>query len=92
MMVSVRWNKTEIYTIKNIKMKHTPVEWLEEELKANLTKIILQYDDELIEDLFTKAKEMEKEQIIEAWNNGYDELDRAASTPYKYYNETYKSE
>ena len=42
-------------------MKHTPVEWLEEELKANLTKIILQYDDELIEDLFTKAKEMEKD-------------------------------
>ena len=43
-------------------------------------------------ELFKQAKAMEKEQIIEAWNNGYDEEDRATSNPNQYYNETFKSE
>lgn len=40
----------------------TAVEWLEEELKANLKKVILEGDSELMESLFKQAKEMEKEQ------------------------------
>jgi len=43
----------------------TAVEWLEEELKANLKKVILEGDSELMESLFEQAKEMEKEQKIE---------------------------
>ena len=53
----------------------TAVEWLEEELKANLKKVILEGDSELMESLFEQAKEMEKEQRkkerVEAYNNGY---------------------
>ena len=64
----------------------TAVEWLAEQLFG---------DNEIIgcsDELFEQAKEMEKEQIIEAWNNGYDEEDRATSNPNQYYNETFKSE
>ena len=39
----------------------TAVEWLEEELKANLKKVILEGDSELMESLFEQAKEMEKQ-------------------------------
>ena len=45
-------------------MKQTAVEWLEEELKANLKKVILEGDSELMESLFEQAKEMEKEQLL----------------------------
>lgn len=41
----------------------TAVEWLEEELKANLKKVILEGDSKLMESLFEQAKEMEKQQI-----------------------------
>ena len=41
------------------------VEWLEDELKANLKKVILEGDSELMESLFEQAKAMEKEQKIE---------------------------
>jgi hypothetical protein len=47
----------------------TAVEWLEEELKANLKKVILEGDSELMESLFDQAKEMEKEQIEKLWTN-----------------------
>ena len=37
------------------------VEWLEDELKANLKKVILEGDSELMESLFEQAKEMQKQ-------------------------------
>ena len=40
-------------------------------------------------DILEQAKEMEKQQIIDAWSNGYDEEDRATSNPFNYYNETF---
>jgi hypothetical protein len=40
----------------------TAVDWLEEELKLNLKKVILEGNSKLIESLFEQAKEMEKEQ------------------------------
>jgi len=46
-------------------------------------------------ELIVKCKELievEKEQIINAWCNGYDEDDRATSNPFKYYNENYGGE
>ena len=68
----------------------TAVEWLEEELKLNLKKIIIEGDSELIESLFKQAKEMEKEQIINAANTllyrGTGPGDMWAE---QYYNETY---
>jgi hypothetical protein len=43
--------------------------------------------------LFELAKAMEKEQIIEAFNDGVnDECIGGNKTPEQYYNETYKSE
>ena len=67
-------------------MKQTAVQFVVNELEK-LTGLNLK-DEPIIE----KALEMEKEQIVDAWDNGYDELDRATSTPYHYYNKTYKSE
>jgi len=43
-------------------------------------------------ELLNQAKEMEREQIIDAWNNGYDEIDRASRTSQNYYNETFNNE
>ena len=76
-------------------MKQTAVEWLVE--KFNQCEPMYsgiqslehkQYLDALIE----KAKEMEKEQIIEAHNHGYWEGDDADGNDEQYYNETFKSE
>jgi hypothetical protein len=38
------------------------------------------------------SKEIEKEQIIDAWNDGYREFYDGSSTPEEYYNQTFKSE
>jgi len=43
----------------------------------------------LFDEIIEKTKQMEKEQIVNAWIDGYDEDDRASSNPFKYYNETY---
>lgn len=48
--------------LNDYKMEQSAVEWLEEELKANLKKVILEGDSELMESLFEQAKEMENEQ------------------------------
>jgi hypothetical protein len=46
-------------------MKQTAVEWLISELR---TKCVFNFEDvEILE----QAKEMEKEQIIDAWNSAY---------------------
>jgi hypothetical protein len=64
-------------------MKQTAVEWLVDELILegfNVPKVF--YD---------KAKEMEKEQIIEAYNTSFLLRDKPYSTAEKYYKETYES-
>ena len=62
-------------------MKQTAVEWLVEQLKENN---MLTFDEwtELVE----QAKAMEKEQIIEAYCNGDDNI-----SAQQYYKETYES-
>ena len=62
-------------------MKQTAVEWLEEQMKTwgDLPRWMR-------DDIVDKAKAMEKEQIIEAYNNGEN---RSAEL---YYNETFKRE
>ena len=56
-------------------MKQTAVEWLEEELKANLKKVILEGNSELMESLFKQAKEMEKQQLKEMYLKGIKNYD-----------------
>lgn len=49
----------------------TSIEWLEEELAKNLKLIILNQDYKLMETPFEKAKEMHKQEIIDAYY-GYE--------------------
>ena len=68
-------------------LKQTAVEWLETELKK------LPMVD--VVEVFKKAKAMEREQIVEAYDNGYDlrdDMGSLSSNPRgeQYYKETYK--
>ena len=77
-------------------MKQTATEWLIDEAM----KLVVQYMqgtlnedtlDDVIYKIGTKAKEMEKEQIIDAYDRGYNEYD-IYRNGLNYYNETFKSE
>lgn len=67
-------------------MKQTAVEWLKEIYDSCNTyeKFISNIDWE-------QAKAMEKEQIIDAWENGWAEESNTNKAK-QYYNETFKSE
>jgi hypothetical protein len=65
-------------------MKQTAVEWLFEKI------IDSNHDDDLYE-ILEKAKEMEKEQIIDAYNTSFLLRDKPYETADKYYNKTYKN-
>ena len=65
-------------------MKQTAVEWLWDML------LIGEFINDP-EELLNQAKAMEKEQIIDAYNRGYNEYDIYRNGQ-NYYNETFKSE
>ena len=68
-------------------MEQTAVEWFLNEFKK---QVWFEENSELdiwINDLIPKAKAMEKEQIIEAWNTGT----YAYNNGQEYYTETYES-
>jgi hypothetical protein len=68
-------------------MKQTAVEWLFEKLPT-----IDKYDP-YYEEIFQQAKQMEKNQIITAFCEGYDhDGDNYDKAEIKYYNETYKQD
>jgi len=71
-------------------MKQTALEWLQEALEDTiLTK------EQIMQTigLFEQAKEMEKEQITSAWDNGIQwEWDSSIRNSEEYYNTTFKSE
>ena len=85
-------------------MKQTAVEWLANSIidfeeRLRLKEINLNDFIEEKDLLVEQAKEMEKQQIIESWNNGfangYDLGKHDITYPdvaEKYYNETFKSE
>ena len=63
----------------------TAVEWLEFRYKNNVN--LMDYD-------FEQAKEMEKQQIIDAWKDGAyggGQFTTTFDTAKKYYNETFKN-
>jgi hypothetical protein len=62
--------------------KQTAVEWLEELLI--LDEFVVNYNKVMIE----KAKQIEKEQITNAWEDGKDSF--STRNAEKYYNETFK--
>ena len=66
-------------------MKQTAVEWLVTHINLGLT-----YEQEVIfEGLFEKAKEMEKEQIIKSFDDGYAKCGITHNAQ-EYYVETFK--
>ncbi len=65
-------------------MKQTAVEWLMQQLPT-----IDKYDP-YYQNLFTQAKEMEKEQIEDAYYQG--DADSYKGDAEQYYNKTFKSE
>ena len=69
----------------------TAVEWLIDRLEVN--KIIPNpYPGEYWNILKRGALEMEKQQIMNAWNNGFEENRPYVDHSEDYYNETFKSE
>ena len=74
----------------------TAVEYIREKLLGDE----YWYEDMTFDQIIAKAKEMEKEQIIESWDNGYAngyDLGKYDDQPNpddseQYYNETFKSE
>ena len=74
--------------------KQTAVEWLFENMRDIGIQIPQQKTIEMLS-LMEQAKEMEKQQIIDAYLAGTLQFDNAASivypkTPEHYFNETYK--
>lgn len=67
-----------------MKHKQTAVEWLAEQINPDMKTM----QGNIIQDLLEQAKEMEKKQIMEAYNYGQQipPFDFAE----QYYNETYK--
>ena len=76
-------------------MKQTAVEWLEEFLKqhdcaySSLDYYEFKIPMHIFDKKFEKAKEMERQQIIDAWWDGVSNWDNE-STAEQYYNETFK--
>ena len=66
--------------------QQTAVEWLINILRNKHGLSIDLYSE------FNQAKEMEKEQIIEAYNTSFLLRDKPYSTAEKYYNETFKQQ
>ena len=71
-----------------IAKKQTAVEWLEKEISTKLGT------NDLLGDLYKQAKAMEKEQILDALDVGYqianeDVKFKHIQTTEQYYNETY---
>jgi hypothetical protein len=77
-------------------MKQTAVEWLSDEIiiieeRLRQEKINLNDFMDLKDDLVTKALKMEKQQIIDAYENGYSDSDNTFELNKQYYNEQFKN-
>jgi hypothetical protein len=79
-------------------MQMTAVEWLKKELEGYGSNSHLSLDWNTFDELFEQAKEMEKQQIIDAYSIGAingemieRDLKPKYTNPIQYYNETFKS-
>lgn len=66
----------------------TAVEWLIDEIDMQYPDINIKRKEWMID----KAKEMEKEQIVKAYNESFFLRDKPYATAEKYYNETFKQQ
>ena len=67
-------------------MTKTAIDWLEDELKANLKQIILTQDDSLMESIFARARSKFKAQQQFTWEEAQD----SSRTFDQYYFETFR--
>jgi len=58
---------------------------------TSLEKLIPSGNDLVVGAILLQAKAMHKEEIINAWEAGYDEIDIAIASPIKYYHETFNT-
>lgn len=66
--------------------QQTAVEWLEQKIEKLLPDFIVAWKEE-----FDEAKQMEKEQIIKAYGEGYENAQNYVEIGRKeYYNKTYE--
>jgi hypothetical protein len=70
-------------------MKQTAVEWLEKEIFRNYKFLLQKVDCSRLQESIEKAKEMEKEQIIDAFNKGDVSIYGVEINGQQYYNETF---
>jgi len=70
--------------------KQTAIEWLVKTINYQIDYIPIKHWDS-IRDIIQEAKEMEKEQIIDAYNIGSYDTSEKQFRPEQYYNETYGS-
>lgn len=70
-------------------MKQSSIEWLAIQIMDNWNDITAGARD--IAEFIDKSKAMHKEEITNAWDAGYDEIDRATASPLKYYEETFNT-
>jgi hypothetical protein len=71
-------------------MKQTAVEWLIEELRGDIIKGDFIYNGVITSELIDQAKEMEKEQIMDAYIFGLQ--DEYVIGSQQYYNKTFKQQ
>ncbi|CAB4154269.1 hypothetical protein UFOVP633_48 [uncultured Caudovirales phage] len=72
-------------------MKQSSIEWLRKELETIPNYSAFYTNNyQWIDSIMNEAKAMEKEQIFDAWENGYREFYDGSSTPEQYYRETYE--
>jgi hypothetical protein len=67
-------------------MKQTAVEWLEEQIKDIFYVAQASEMNKAFESIYQQAKEMEKQQIIDAYNEGDIQLVNGE----QYYNQTFR--
>jgi len=73
-------------------MKQTAVEWLEEEIFRSYKFLLQKVDCTRLEKSIEQAKEMEKQQIIDAYDNAYiDRYYYNSRNGKQYYNHTFKN-
>jgi hypothetical protein len=67
--------------------KQTAVEWLCKELESYGDPQFCEIEWKQLDSLFQQAKEMDKQQKIDAWEDGHDSF--STRNAEQYYNETY---
>jgi hypothetical protein len=69
--------------------QQTAVEWLKKQLEDYGSNSHLTLNWDTLDELVDKAKEMEKEQIKDAYFHGSEDLNLRRRSPTQYYNEIY---